>query len=181
MNSLKINLWNAINNYVEACNGKTDAIYTSNRRMDAVVKVEQSLKEYCGTDGPVFNSGRSEGWTDICAELRQILDPIDHNYWNKDGLLKEIIRLKRNECHQGYHGSCEACNIEAEIGTEEVPHPIDERIHTCNKVENSLLFCPDCDGRGYFEEDFSNENGNYRDTRKCDFCDGTGRCLLSET
>lgn len=34
---------------------------------------------------------------------------------------------------QGYHGDCLACNIEAEIGTEEVPHPIDPRIHTCKK------------------------------------------------
>jgi hypothetical protein len=26
---------------------------------------------------------------------------------------------------------CKACAIEAEIGTEEVPHPIDARLHTC--------------------------------------------------
>jgi len=26
---------------------------------------------------------------------------------------------------------CEACSIEARIGTEEVPHPIDPRLHTC--------------------------------------------------
>ena len=26
---------------------------------------------------------------------------------------------------------CEACSIEARIGTEEVPHPIDQRLHTC--------------------------------------------------
>lgn len=33
----------------------------------------------------------------------------------------------------GYHGECRACNMEAEIGTEEVPHPIDPRVHTCKK------------------------------------------------
>lgn len=27
--------------------------------------------------------------------------------------------------------SCEACKLEAQIGTEEVPHPIDARLHTC--------------------------------------------------
>lgn len=29
---------------------------------------------------------------------------------------------------------CVACAMEAEIGTEEVPHPIDLRVHTCEKV-----------------------------------------------
>ena len=28
---------------------------------------------------------------------------------------------------------CRACEIEAEIGTEEVPHPVDPRVHTCQK------------------------------------------------
>jgi hypothetical protein len=35
---------------------------------------------------------------------------------------------------QGYHGDCLACNIEADIGTEEVPHPIDPRVHSCQKA-----------------------------------------------
>lgn len=35
---------------------------------------------------------------------------------------------------QGYHGDCVACNIEADIGTEDVPHPIDVRLHTCEKI-----------------------------------------------
>lgn len=26
---------------------------------------------------------------------------------------------------------CVACDVEAEIGTEDVPHPVDRRIHTC--------------------------------------------------
>lgn len=33
-------------------------------------------------------------------------------------------------------GSCRACNIEAELGTEEVPHPIDPRIHTCEPMKD---------------------------------------------
>lgn len=43
------------------------------------------------------------------------------------------IRRKCFEENEGYHGDCFACNIEAEIGTEEVPHPIDPRVHTCVK------------------------------------------------
>jgi hypothetical protein len=45
-------------------------------------------------DGPVFNQGRVEGNSDVCAELRAILDPQDLCHWNKDGLLKEVRRLK---------------------------------------------------------------------------------------
>jgi len=38
--------------------------------------------------------------------------------------------------------------------------------------------CPDCDGRGYMVVEWSNENEHGQDTRKCDFCDGTGRVLV---
>lgn len=31
----------------------------------------------------------------------------------------------------GYVGTCDACGVEAAIGTEEVPHPVDARLHTC--------------------------------------------------
>jgi len=31
--------------------------------------------------------------------------------------------------------SCRACKAEAELGTEEVPHPVDPRVHSC-KPEN---------------------------------------------
>lgn len=43
----------------------------------------------------------------------------------------ETAQRKCYDETQGYHGDCFACNIEAEIGTEEVPHPIDPRAHTC--------------------------------------------------
>lgn len=46
-----------------------------------------------GTDGPVYNRGRSEGHADVCASLRAILDPGDRNHWNIDGLLKEVARI----------------------------------------------------------------------------------------
>jgi len=65
--------------YEDFCNGMWKKI------------TEQERKE--GTDGPVYNAGRSEGHADVCAELRKIIDPKDKNHWNKDGLLKEVARL----------------------------------------------------------------------------------------
>ena len=46
----------------------------------------------------------------------------------------DLVQKKCFDETQGYHGDCQACNIEAEIGTEEVPHPIDPRVHTCQRV-----------------------------------------------
>jgi len=46
-------------------------------------------------DGPVFNQGRHEGWADVCAKLRAILDADDARHWNMDGLLKEVQRLAK--------------------------------------------------------------------------------------
>lgn len=30
--------------------------------------------------------------------------------------------------------TCRACDLEAELGTEECPHPIDSRVHTCQPL-----------------------------------------------
>ena len=49
----------------------------------------------------------------------------------------QVLRKCYDES-QGYHGDCAACNIEADIGTEEVPHPIDARLHTCNRDWHEL-------------------------------------------
>lgn len=38
----------------------------------------------------------------------------------------------------GYQVSCRACNMEMELGTEEVPHPIDPRVHTCTRNMHEL-------------------------------------------
>jgi hypothetical protein len=45
-------------------------------------------------DGPTYNAGRLEGWADISAQLRKILDPEDTHHWNLDGLLAEVARLR---------------------------------------------------------------------------------------
>jgi hypothetical protein len=47
----------------------------------------------------------------------------------KDPFIKEKVFGATK--HSGYQGDCEACNIEAWLGTREVPHPIDVRLHTC--------------------------------------------------
>lgn len=41
--------------------------------------------------------------------------------------------------HRPYVPKCGACSIEADIGTEEVPHPIDRRLHTCVEQEDESL------------------------------------------
>jgi len=47
----------------------------------------------------------------------------------------------------GYQSKCDACNIEAEIGTIEVPHPVDRRLHTCFEAKNGDPWClPDDNG-----------------------------------
>jgi len=33
----------------------------------------------------------------------------------------------------GYRGKCLACNAEASLGTPEIPHPVDPRVHTCDR------------------------------------------------
>lgn len=41
-----------------------------------------------------------------------------------------------DELSDPYQGKCVACNVEASLGTEEVPHPIDARVHTCTEETN---------------------------------------------
>jgi len=48
-----------------------------------------------------------------------------------DEFIKEKVFGPKRE--PGYQGNCEACNIEAGIGTREIPHPIDARLHTCKE------------------------------------------------
>lgn len=58
----------------------------------------------------------------LAAQLKTLLYDIH---------VKDPIIKRKVFSGEGYRGSCEACNIEAAIGTEEVPHPIDARLHTC--------------------------------------------------
>jgi hypothetical protein len=52
------------------------------------------MEAKCSVDGPIYNSGRLEGWADVAAQLRKILDPKDTHHWNLDGLLAEVARLR---------------------------------------------------------------------------------------
>jgi hypothetical protein len=60
--------------------------------------------------------------SELAAQLKTLLYDIN---------VKNPIIKRKVFSGEGYRGSCEACNIEASIGTEEVPHPIDARLHTC--------------------------------------------------
>jgi hypothetical protein len=63
-------------------------------QLDRIEAKLDKLQIDAGTaDSPVFNCGRNEGWSDVCAELRSILDPKDTHHWNKDGLLKEVKNI----------------------------------------------------------------------------------------
>lgn len=44
----------------------------------------------------------------------------------------------------GYKGDCEACNVETMIGTEEVPHPVNAKLHSCitEQERNDLAGIP---------------------------------------
>ena len=64
------------------------------RRMRSAVIASEEAQRANRVDGPVFNSGRSEGRSDVAASLRRVLDPGDINHWNIDGLLNEVRRLK---------------------------------------------------------------------------------------
>jgi hypothetical protein len=46
-------------------------------------------------DSPVYNNGRWAGRADVCAALREILDPKDKHEWNLDGLIAEVKRISK--------------------------------------------------------------------------------------
>ena len=79
----------------------------------------------------IIATGIGNGWPNtrigkICLRAAYILGAIEK-------ALPETQRtnLIRGQIYEPQSG-CEACDIEARIGTEEVPHPIDNRLHTCN-------------------------------------------------
>jgi hypothetical protein len=75
----------------------------------------------------------SRTWTlkdmlsDRAAQLQTLL--YDSNV--RDPFIRQKVFGPHTD--SGYQGDCEACNIEARIGTREVPHPIDARLHTCKR------------------------------------------------
>ncbi|MCC6178834.1 MAG: hypothetical protein WAZ94_15140 [Phycisphaerales bacterium] len=64
------------------------------RRMRSAVIALEEARRANVVDGPIFNSGRMEGRSDVAASLRRVLDPADVNHWSIDGLLNEVRRLK---------------------------------------------------------------------------------------
>jgi hypothetical protein len=78
-------------------------------------------------------SPHSRTWTlkdmlpSTAAQLRTLL--YDSNV--RDPFIRQKVFGSHKD--SGYQGDCEACNIEARIGTRDVPHPIDARLHTCKR------------------------------------------------
>jgi len=83
---------------------------------------------------------------------------------------------------------CRACKLEAELGTEEVPHPIDARVHSCVDTSqlrdlprgaqvllrppiDMILFCPKCHKQHL---DAPNTDKNWTNpphrSHECQFC-----------
>jgi hypothetical protein len=58
---------------------------------------------------------------------------VDRAASNKDSEAWQTLSKIRKEPGIG-NPKCIACSIEAEIGTEEDPHPVPERFHTCSPV-----------------------------------------------
>lgn len=61
--------------------------------------------------------------------------------WAKDegrDLQQEVLNNPGKNCVELFfklrRGKCQACSIEAEIGTKENPHPVPERFHTCPPI-----------------------------------------------
>lgn len=57
------------------------------------------------------------------------------NYAGLDALARGAGELVDTLKQNGFH-TCRACELEAELGTENVPHPIDARVHTCSGAED---------------------------------------------
>lgn len=60
---------------------------------DGMRRERDEARESARADGPVFVSGRHEGWSDIAVKLRAILDPADAERLNLDGLLHRVAHL----------------------------------------------------------------------------------------
>ena len=71
------------------------------------------------------------------TQAKAELDAMVSNVITSKGLESLGVRSKALALEAGkeYAGDCEACNVEAKIGTEEIPHPIDRRLHTCIKTD----------------------------------------------
>jgi hypothetical protein len=78
-----------------------------------------------------------EEWASWCEErAKQATSRIDKDTHPNAALimeqLSEWLLNKASELRKRYKPApCVACRIEAEIGTEEAPHPVPERFHTC--------------------------------------------------
>ena len=63
----------------------------------------------------------------IADDIKELVDAVER----ESPRAKDVLRKIR--AHPGSGNHCQACSIEAEIGTEENPHPVPKRFHTCDR------------------------------------------------
>lgn len=115
-------------------NGKTTEVFETKQAQASGAPNDGRLPRhfFCNQCGYRLESSRIRTYRldrmdpHMAAKLRVLL--FDPNVQDED--VKRLVYPETT----GYHGDCAACNIEAEIGTEEVPHPIDSRLHTCSAL-----------------------------------------------
>lgn len=112
-------------------NGRTTEVFETKKTQGAGAPATARMPRhfFCNQCGYQLESGTlkayrlSEMDPLMAFKLRGLL--FDENV--RDESVKQLVYPEA----LGYYGDCVACNIEADIGTEEVPHPIDRRLHTC--------------------------------------------------
>lgn len=87
-----------------------------------------------------------------CDSCGHTLAKYHHRTWILEALDREMAgklrtllydsnvldqEIKKKVWNADYSSSCFACDVEAELGTEEVPHPIDARVHTCTRNKDA--------------------------------------------
>jgi hypothetical protein len=99
--------------------------------VDALNEKAQGLSK---TDGPVFNSGRSEGQSDVKVMVRKIVDPDDSENLDLDGVLKKVQDLVTNFKRAGDEIADLAHPEFGEVGR------LQEEIHELKKELDWLTF-----------------------------------------
>lgn len=97
--------------------------------MGAPVSADDWEKRACEVLGVPFSRDPSRPPSRNEPFVMRVADALEQAYYSGhyDGRLVPKTDVNR----------CRACKAEAELGTEEVPHPVDPRVHSCNDCDDS--------------------------------------------
>lgn len=114
-----------------------------------------------------------QGWND--RAVTPGVSPINVPYRRESDPFEQVLDIQ-------YNSACHACNIEAMIGTEEVPHPVDARLHTCREPDYKCAVCGSTEVQHAMWVDVNTEvvrenfgSWCYGDNSYCPRCAGEGR------